>query len=33
MREAKERVEYTRQKENLRRIGMGLQPLPDESMF
>ena len=32
MREAKERVECTRKKENLRRRGQGLEPLPEESM-
>ena len=32
MREARERVECTRKKENLRRLGQGLQSLPEESI-
>ena len=32
MREARERVECTRKKENLRRSGQGLEELPDESI-
>jgi len=31
MREAKERVEYERKKENKRRIDIGLDPLPEET--
>ena len=32
MREAKERVEYERKKENKRRQDMGLEPLPHENL-
>lgn len=32
MREAKERVEYERKKENLKRKEMGRDPLPDETI-
>jgi hypothetical protein len=31
MREAKERVEYERKKENARRLSVGLDKLPDET--
>ena len=31
MREAKERVEYERKKENIRRDGAGLDALPEET--
>ncbi len=31
MREAKERVEYERKKENVRRQSIGLDPLPEET--
>ena len=31
MREAKERVEYERKKENKRRTAIGLDPLPEET--